>query len=40
MGLGLSIVKALVEAHDGELNIESEVGKGTTVTVTFPPAPD
>ncbi len=35
-GLGLSIVKSLVEAHGGELAIESEVGKGTTVTVTFP----
>jgi PAS domain S-box-containing protein len=35
-GLGLSIVKSLVEAHYGELNIESEVGKGTIVTVTFP----
>ncbi|NQU59421.1 MAG: PAS domain-containing sensor histidine kinase [Rhodospirillales bacterium] len=35
-GLGLSIVKSLVEAYDGELNIESKVGKGTTITVTFP----
>ncbi len=38
-GLGLSIVKSLVEAHNGELNIESEVGKGTIVTVTFPLPP-
>ena len=30
---GLAIVKALVAAHDGELNITSEVGAGTTVTV-------
>jgi PAS domain S-box-containing protein len=35
-GLGLTIVKSLVEAHAGKLNIESEVGKGTTVTVTLP----
>jgi two-component system, cell cycle sensor histidine kinase PleC len=35
-GLGLSITKSLVELHDGELSIASEVGKGTTVTVTFP----
>ncbi len=40
VGLGLSIVKALVEAHEGELNIESELGKGTIVTVTFPSAPN
>ena len=35
-GLGLSIVEALVSAHGGKLNIESEVGEGTIVTVTFP----
>jgi PAS domain S-box-containing protein len=36
-GLGLAIVKTLVEAHGGDLRIESEMGKGTTVSVTFPP---
>jgi PAS domain S-box-containing protein len=35
-GLGLPITKALVELHGGRLAIESELGKGTTVTVTFP----
>ncbi|MEH6631547.1 MAG: PAS domain-containing sensor histidine kinase [Halopseudomonas aestusnigri] len=35
-GLGLSIVVSLVEAHDGAMDIKSEVGVGTTVTVAFP----
>lgn len=35
-GLGLSLVKAFVEMHDGELKIESEVGKFTTVSVKIP----
>jgi two-component system phosphate regulon sensor histidine kinase PhoR len=38
-GLGLSIVKHLVHAHGGELHIESELGKGTTVRFTLPIAP-
>lgn len=35
-GLGLPLTKALVELHGGALNLHSEIGKGTTVTVTFP----
>ncbi|OES43955.1 sensor histidine kinase [Domibacillus iocasae] len=35
-GLGLSIVKQIVERHDGKLMIESEAGVGTTVTVILP----
>ena len=35
-GLGLTIVQSLVHLHDGKLDIKSKVGKGTTVTVTFP----
>ncbi|GEK31917.1 two-component sensor histidine kinase [Kurthia zopfii] len=35
-GLGLSIVNQLVQAHAGHLNIESELNKGTVITLTFP----
>ncbi|MEH6633557.1 MAG: ATP-binding protein [Halopseudomonas aestusnigri] len=36
VGMGLYIASQLVEAHDGELNISSEVNRGTTVSVIFP----
>ena len=35
-GLGLSMVKSLVELHGGNVDLESTVGIGTTVTVSFP----
>ncbi len=35
-GLGLSLVKGLVALHDGSMSIESDVGRGTTVTITLP----
>ena len=38
VGLGLSIVRDAVLAMDGETGIESEQGKGTTVTITLPSA--
>ncbi len=36
-GLGLPLTKGLVEVHGGTLDIVSNKGKGTTVTVRFPP---
>lgn len=35
-GLGLSIVQAIMDAHEGRVDIDSELGRGTTFTLTFP----
>ena len=37
-GLGLPLTKCLIELHGGALEMESEVGVGTSLTVTFPAA--
>ena len=37
-GLGLALVRSLVELHDGSAHIESEMGKGTVVIIRFPRA--
>ena len=36
-GLGLPLVKAIMELHGGRLDLKSELGVGTQVTVAFPP---
>ena len=36
MGLGLAMVKNIVETYNGNITFTSELGKGTTFIVTFP----
>lgn len=38
-GLGLSIVKSLVGLHGGEMNVQSKLDEGTTVTIALPLSP-
>ena len=35
-GLGLSIVKSIMQIHDGNVSVQSDVGRGTVVTLRFP----
>lgn len=36
VGLGLAVVYGIIEAHHGDIQVDSEIGKGTTFTVTLP----
>ncbi|PYN01059.1 MAG: PAS domain-containing sensor histidine kinase [Candidatus Rokuibacteriota bacterium] len=38
-GIGLSMVYRIVQLHDGRIDIESEMGRGTTMVLTLPAAP-
>jgi two-component system, NtrC family, sensor histidine kinase HydH len=39
-GLGLAIVQKIVEAHGGEVHLESEPGRGTTAVILLPAKPE
>ena len=38
MGFGLSTAYKIIQEHNGQIEIESEVGKGKEVTITLPAA--
>ena len=35
IGLGLPLAKAIIEAHSGSIEVDSELGRGTTFTMNF-----
>jgi signal transduction histidine kinase len=39
LGLGLSVAKAFIEMHGGQVTAQSELGKGATFTIELPPQP-
>ena len=39
LGLGLPLTRQFVEAHGGRVELESALGKGTSITITLPRAP-
>jgi len=36
--MGLAIVKAIVEAHEGSVTVDSEAGKGSVFSISLPAA--
>jgi signal transduction histidine kinase len=36
VGLGLAIAKFIADSHNGKIEVASEIGKGTTFTITLP----